>query len=176
VGPQGPAGVAGPAGANGNDGAVGPQGPQGLTGATGAAGATGAQGPTGLTGAQGPIGPSDVYINASATAAALPNGSNATVSTITLGAGSYLLTARVAVARPGNNTSIRATCTVFNGATALGNAYVRANTDGGEVTQQFGLTLAANATITTQCQANNTGMQALGRSLSALKLGTLTVQ
>jgi hypothetical protein len=88
--PQGPAGArgatgpAGVPGVTGAPGAAGPAGPVGATGGTGPAGATG------TTGATGAAGPSDLYA-ASLLSANLVNGTPSNLMSVTVPAGSYLV-------------------------------------------------------------------------------------
>jgi len=90
TGPQGPAGArgaTGPAGVAGLTGAPGAAGPVGATGGSGPAGAPGA---TGATGPTGPTGPSDLYA-ASLLSANLVNGAPSNLMSVTVPAGSYLV-------------------------------------------------------------------------------------
>ena len=96
TGPQGPAGArgaTGPAGVpglTGAPGAAGPAGPVGATGGTGPAGGSGTTGTTGATGATGATGPSDPYA-ASLLSANLVNGTPSNLMSVTVPAGSYLV-------------------------------------------------------------------------------------
>jgi hypothetical protein len=67
---------------------IGPQGPQGLQGPQGPTGATGSQGPTGPTGPQGPAGVGHAYV---ASGSLDFNNNQATVASLTLPAGSYII-------------------------------------------------------------------------------------
>ncbi|MGD9956048.1 MAG: hypothetical protein AB7O74_00250 [Candidatus Nanopelagicales bacterium] len=118
TGARGPAGATGAAGARGPqgdpglDGADGSIGPSGPEGAAGAAGADGAQGPAGPEGPAGPQGPAGVAgpqgtAGADGTGPAWLDVGEATVyaasdthtlATVSLPAGTYLLTAQVFVA------------------------------------------------------------------------------
>lgn len=81
VGPQGDEGPAGPQGATGAQGAAGAAGPQG---------ARGEKGETGAAGPGGPAGPSDIYTTIGGEGPV--TNVDATRATLTLPAGSYLLT------------------------------------------------------------------------------------
>ena len=86
AGPSGPQGPVGPRGATGATGATGPQGP------AGAAGAAGAAVPAGAAGATGARGPSDAYLGAAASATPITNGSFSGITSVTVPAGSYVVT------------------------------------------------------------------------------------
>lgn len=86
------AGRRGPAGTNGAEG------PRGAAGPTGPAGATGPTGPAGATGSTGPRGPSEVLsVRRSNGGAVQPADSTITIKSLSLPAGSYLVTARLGV-------------------------------------------------------------------------------
>jgi hypothetical protein len=87
-------GVTGPAGPSG------PQGPAGATGPQGPAGATGPQGPPGATGPQGPAGAaSSLFINTGFQSyVSIPYETPIVIARLTLPAGSYFLSAKVALA------------------------------------------------------------------------------
>jgi len=96
AGPRGLPGATGPQGPAGARGATGPAGVPGVTGAPGAAGpagpvgATGGTGPAGATGTTGAAGPSDLYA-ASLLSANLVNGTPSNLMSVTVPAGSYLV-------------------------------------------------------------------------------------
>jgi len=91
TGPVGPRGLTGAKGATGATGATGAPGASGAPGPAGASGATGPQGATGATGATGAAGPSDLYID-SAVSVNLTAGTASDVATLSVPAGSYMLT------------------------------------------------------------------------------------
>lgn len=70
---------------------IGPQGPQGLQGPQGPTGATGPAGPTGPTGPQGPAGVGHAYVTSGS---ADFSNNQATVASLTIPAGSYLIFGR----------------------------------------------------------------------------------
>ena len=74
---------------------VGPQGPQGATGPQGPQGSTGPQGPQGATGPQGPAGPGGPSntVFCSGTCGVIGANTLATIASISLAAGDYLLMA-----------------------------------------------------------------------------------
>jgi hypothetical protein len=93
AGKRGPRGRRGPAGPTGATGATGAKGATGATGATGAKGATG---PTGATGATGPTGPSNGFAVTPGTGTALNDSTFTTVGSLTVPAGQYIVSAKLA--------------------------------------------------------------------------------
>jgi hypothetical protein len=73
---------------------IGPQGPAGPQGPTGATGATGPAGPTGATGPQGPAGANGVGHAWVASGGGALNNNQATMASVTVPAGSYLIFAK----------------------------------------------------------------------------------
>jgi hypothetical protein len=107
-GEQGPPGAAGSAGAPGETGAAGPQGPEGPEGPAGPAGETGAAGPQGPAGADG-TGPAWLDIGEPTVYTA---SDTHTLATVTLPAGTYLLSAQVYVTNGASSNSVSfLTCT-----------------------------------------------------------------
>ena len=94
---MGPTGTAGATGSMGPTGATGPAGASGAMGPTGAPGLIGATGPTGATGPPGPPAASNGFATAQqGLQLALPSDRNeTTIATLTLPAGSYILSASV---------------------------------------------------------------------------------
>ena len=180
MGPQGPAGndgAAGAAGAVGPQGPAGPAGPQGATGADGATGATGPQGPAGATGATGPqglTGPgAEGYADQTATAVSIGT-SDVTLATLSLPAGSYLLTAKASLIRTsGSGTT---TCTLYNGATVLDQLQNQSSSSGEVNVLHTALTLANTSSVTFACRASSGASSGSRRILSAYKLATLILQ
>lgn len=114
--PRGPRGVAGSTGRQGVAGPAGPQGARGpageagALGSRGAAGPTGPQGATGATGPQGPAGPVDVLYKAQSGTAS--SSATATIATISLPAGKWLLTGNVVANNSSSTAAAEADCTI----------------------------------------------------------------
>jgi hypothetical protein len=99
-----------------------------------------------------------------------------TLATVTLPAGSYLLTGKVNLTRTaGTGTSV---CTVNDGATVLDQLGNQASTSGELTVLQTSVVLTASTPITLRCanSATTTNTTANFRVLTAYKLNTLTVQ
>lgn len=187
-GPQGPQGVPGvdgaqgPAGADGTDGAQGPQGPagpQGEQGLPGADGAAGAQGPAGTDGAdgapgpEGPRGPSDAYWT-SVASVAVPNAS-AAISTLGLGAGSYIVWAKSWFQNAGIG-SAPVTCTL-DAAAELDEARLAVASGSVGTTTLVGVvTLASSSSVSLRCTDGGGVADATANDvrLVAIQVATLT--
>lgn len=127
AGPDGPAGAqgaAGPQGAvglKGDTGAAGPQGlkgdagaagPQGLKGDTGAAGPQGLKGDTGAAGPQGPAGPSEAFSVSSPQSVVISPSQNPDLATLTVPAGSYVVSAKLVLSQLPPSLLMGAICTL----------------------------------------------------------------
>jgi hypothetical protein len=125
TGDKGDPGSPGAPGAKGATGATGPQGPQGPQGVQGLQGAPGSAGVAGQDGAPGPAGPSKVYVVRRGTfslssyqAGTFPPAFNdETIASLTVPAGSYVISARHGGANGGS-------CTLSNGPTPLPNVSI----------------------------------------------------
>ncbi|MBD3943180.1 collagen-like protein [Microbacterium sp. NEAU-LLC] len=127
VGPQGPAGPAGPAG---------PQGETGATGATGPTGATGATGPAGPAGPTGPAGVGGKGYGVWGELPAVSHLGNGTVASLSLPAGSYVLTAAVRADTESSSASeeVAISCALMYETSTLATA---GETPGNFLTQTF---------------------------------------
>ncbi|MEP7117904.1 MAG: hypothetical protein ABI880_09995, partial [Acidobacteriota bacterium] len=97
------------------------------------------------------------------------------LATVTLPAGSYLLTAKAAIVRAGGNSG--SLCTLNNGATVLDQLVNQSSTSGELTVLSGSVTLAGATAITMRCYTSpGTSLSASFRVLSAYKLNTLTVQ
>ena len=164
-------GPAGPIGPQGPVGAVGAQGPAGLTGPTGPQGTSGPAGPTGLQGAPGP---SNAYVRADqTTTVTLPaDESPVTVNSLSLPAGSFIVSASVAklsnaptetfCTLVGNGVSLDSRALVPNNATAALLGWVQLPTPG---------------TVALICQELSSFPTAISNfKLSAIQVGSITQQ
>jgi hypothetical protein len=102
--PAGRQGKAGPAGPQGAAGGPGPQGSRGATGLTGPKGATGA------TGSQGPAGPVNVLYKAQSSP--VSTSGTATIATISLPAGKWLLTGHVVADDSSSTAAAEPACSI----------------------------------------------------------------
>ena len=162
---------------------TGPRGPRGVTGAPGATGAAGAPGAAGAAGApgpvgaQGPAGPSDLYLDSS-TSANLTDGVPSTIATLSLPAGSYLLTATgYATGATADGT---VTCQVTRSDPVAATGWVQpvqvalitaATQPGLSLSGALGTT--GPQTVTTRCAVVGTDASVVAPRLSALKVGQL---
>lgn len=178
-GPQGPEGPEGPAGADGADGPAGPAGPEGPTGPAGPAGPEGPEGPAGPggpagpAGSQGPRGPSDVYWTTVASVA-VPN-SSASIASLTLGSGNYLIFAKAWFQNGGVGTGT-VTCTL-NTATKLDEMRLQLGAGvTGAATLVGVTTLASSTTVNLLCTDGGgiVDVTASDVKIAALKVETLT--
>jgi hypothetical protein len=185
VGPAGPAGPAGADGLDGADGLIGPVGPAGPTGAdgldgldgadgaVGPAGPAGADGPTGPQGPQGPRGPSDAYWTTVASAA-VPD-SSASIASLNLGAGSYVVWAKGWFQNNGIGTG-QITCTLET-ATELDEMRLHVATNNAGAATLVGVATLASATDVSLLCSDGGGVANVTASdvrLVALKVETLT--
>jgi len=207
AGPQGPAGATGAAGAQGP---AGPAGATGLAGAQGPAGAAGAQGPTGPTGPQGSTGPQgpagsggqvyfthpincndltfDVWICTSSNSAITINGNSggtqgsATVASLQVPAGSYLVTANVSF---GSSSDPNVSCYLYSqGGLAVEAAASSASAVGyntitsfSQIKLQQAYTASASDTISAFCDGIYFGYFVVyDASISALAVGSVAIQ
>ena len=170
----------------------GNRGPQGATGATGSAGATGPQGATGAQGQKGDkgdngdkgdkgdIGPSTAYHAEhpySGAATPLPGNAFATLHTLNLRAGNYVVTGTATVYNGGasNNAAV---CDLVPSAgnadrfvaTAIPNQYAAASAT-------MTVTLPSTGTVAFKC-IGNTGVSMYVRqsTLTAINVGTILKQ
>jgi hypothetical protein len=145
-------------------GQQGPAGPQGQTGATGP------QGPKGGNGAAGPIGPSNAY---STSAASVPLGQlGATVASLTLAAGSYVVLAKTSLSLP---TGQGTTCKLTDSAAGV----IDTSTVSGGINAYATSSLLApltssGTTVSVQCASNETDAIAYYTHLVAIKVGSAT--
>ena len=150
-------------------GFTGPQGPHGPTGPQGPAGATGAQG------IQGPVGPSEVFITQPAETVKLTEQIETTVLAFKLPAGSYLLQSHMLL--DNGDTKVNLTCTLYEEGTVLGVAslFVEADRDVA-VSMTSASVVVDSAVITMTCLADDAGAQASYRTLTAVKVGSVSIQ
>jgi len=199
IGPQGPAGPAGPvgpAGPTGLAGAVGPAGPagpQGTTGLQGPAGPTGSQGVMGPQGPSGPQGPAGgpgtsvaVFVNSQSSTAALAlSSSPGSVAALSgLGAGNYLITAKVVLAATTaiiNNLPVsggQVTCTLTAGGSQIDTSSAQTSSPSGFFTTMtlLGTTNFATPTnsITVACSTSFGSMNAVHSVLTAARVDSVT--
>jgi hypothetical protein len=98
-----------------------------------------------------------------------------TVLTLNLTAGSYLLQASMMLDNGGKNINL--VCTLYDGATVLSVAPMRADANR-DTTVSLTRTrvLAAPATITMRCLVDDTESVASYRTLAAVRVGSVTTQ
>jgi hypothetical protein len=163
---------------HGNGGTTGATGAAGATGATGLQGATGAPGQAGAlgaTGATGPAGPSDLYID-SAASANLTDGVPGTVDTLSVPAGSYLLTFTGYGTGATGNGILSCQVTRSNAGTAVTwvqpvqVALITATTLP-SLSLSGALVTTGSQTITTRCGVTGTDASVVGTRLVALMVG-----
>jgi Collagen triple helix repeat (20 copies) len=199
---EGPAGPTGPEGPQGVAGATGPEGPQGLPGATGATGARGEQGlagstgPSGPEGAQGPVGPTGAQGATGATGAGASNGyataaqgvdvplpqdmNEETIATLTLPAGSYILSASVSLVRTGGTGTQSGYCAFAAPTSAFG--YIDWGIDTAGTPALVGsVQLLEEADVTMGCAhtvapASGAVVSVDSFGFTAIQVATLTIQ
>lgn len=148
------------------------RGQQGPAGPQGQAGANGPQGSKGDTGAKGPTGPSNAY---STYAASVALGSGyATVASLTLAAGSYVVMAKTTLSLPsGQGTTCKLTDSsagVIDTSTvgAIGFSYAYATSS------LLAPLTSSGTTVSVQCGSNETDAYAYYTHLMAIKVGSVT--
>lgn len=157
----------------------GAQGPAGQTGPSGPTGPTGPTGETGETGAEGPIGPSNAYADSFSTQVPLPAGTGATLLSVSVPAGSYVVSARLqgqtgTDPNPGNN--YRFDCGLGGPDVAFDSATYRVGTEPSvERYLNFqGAGTTAGGAITLECYAGNShDLVAMTGQLTAVRVGQL---
>jgi hypothetical protein len=168
IGPIGPQGIQGPQGVQGIPGVTGPQGPQGPQGAQGLTGATGA------AGAAGAAGVSDTYVARNSFTDSLGT-SGKDVASVTVPAGSYLISAKTALEDFDSDTQ-PASCSLSTG-DSMSVTVVDSELFSGSnfFPQAIALldtaTFAANTVITMHCSGFNTG--AVNSVLTATRVTTV---
>jgi hypothetical protein len=170
TGPQGNAGATGPMGATGAQGATGAPGQPGSMGATGATGSVGPMGLMGATGATGAAGASNVYFTSKQTAAIPSGGGNVTIASLSLPAGSYLVSGKVL---PSERLSYFISCSLSGDS-----GDVSTSVEGDfNIVLQGAVTLTSANTVGISCGTNNPGGAAVHYiALSAIQTGNLIVQ
>ncbi len=147
------------------------RGQQGPAGAQGQTGAAGPQGSKGDPGAKGPIGPSNAYSTyASSVALGL---AGATVGSLTLAAGSYVVMAKTTLYMPsGQGTSCKLTDsgagvidTSTVGAIGFSSAYATASL--------LAPLTSSGTTVSVQCASNEMDASAYYTHLVAIKVGSV---
>lgn len=161
---------------------------QGKTGPAGATGAAGAAGPAGPAGPAGARGPSEAFVARSATAL-LPNcpaggcDQGATVRTLALPAGSYLVTGSAEVApttfvpdasRPLECHLTRADTGEFQRALHLYKAASTVMTHEQKVQVDWALTLPEPTTMSLTCSVGTVKYNASNARITALQVGSVT--
>ena len=133
-------------------------------------GEKGDTGDTGETGATGPAGPSAAYSNYGDGFHTLTAGNTQTVASVTLPAGSYVLSASVH-AISGDGGEFAQCRFIAPGATVNGLVAVMADTEAEPLIGD--VTLASNNSVLLRCDAQGGTVQAAGQ-LIAVKVGTVT--
>jgi hypothetical protein len=137
-----------------NDFAAGqlPRGPKGDTGAPGAPGAPGASGAAGAPGPAGPAGPSNVVYRTKTGASFLTQDNDATVVTMPLPAGKWLVTGQLlAVDFDAGGITVRCGLTVGGTAFPQTAVTVGQNNPGAPITPTAATTLAAAGEVAMRC-------------------------
>ncbi len=96
-----------------------------------------------------------------------------TIATLSLPAGSYLVTAKARLVRSNNVT---ATCRLYAGNTIFDESAFQAGSSGALMTLHAPLTLTTTTTVTVRCSSSNNNTTASYRTLSAQAFTNLTVQ
>jgi hypothetical protein len=163
-------------------GAQGAQGARGDTGSQGLKGDTGPPGQDGQDGGQGARGPSDGYISRNNTGGSSMVGTTpGTVGTLSLPAGSYIVTANTRDQNGSTTTDVDMTCTLTVGSStdvknfALGHT---ATDNYALVPLTTGATLAASGSATVSCVQNGGTASTTDSTtqIAAVKVETLTTQ
>lgn len=150
-------------------GLIGPAGPQGPTGPTGGQGPTG---PAGAQGPTGPAGPSNAYTNYGATSLQrIAGGTTQTVSSVTLPAGTYTLSATVSGNALGD---ARFMSCYFISAGALNGRPALISFDDAKQPLIGEVTISnTNTSVFLRCSALDGDFDALGEMI-ATRIGTIT--
>jgi hypothetical protein len=147
----------------------GAKGAQGAQGPQGAQGRQGARGPKGDTGATGLIGPSNAYSTYQPSAVAL-GVSGATVASLTLAAGSYVVMAKTTLYIP---SGMGTTCKLTDSSAGV----IDLNTTSGPTFATPSLLApltTSGSTVSVFCASNESDAQASYTHLVAIKLGSVT--
>jgi hypothetical protein len=161
----------------------------GQAGAAGRAGANGSSGATGQTGPMGPSGPSDVYVNNIGTIDPLGTDPFSVSGSLTVPAGSYVVSGRANFYNSGSNSGPRPTCSINAGADIFHGHQLDYETDelGANSVGSFhifgGVSLTGTYTFTSQgtllmnCHqvGADANVSANSVTLIAEKVGSLTV-
>lgn len=144
----------------------GPAGPQGQTGAAGP------QGSKGDTGATGPIGPSNAY-STYASSVALGVG-GATVASLTLAAGSYVVIAKTTLYLPSGQGSGCKLIDSSAGVIDTSEASIGTSTLLYATPSLLAPLTSSGTTVSVQCASNETDAYAYYTHLVAIKVGSVT--
>ena len=184
AGPDGAPGAPGATGATGARGPVGPEGAPG-PGGSGPAGPQGPTGPAGPTGAagtagpQGPIGPSDAYAQMVTNTVTLTAFSETTDRKVTVPAGDYVISAWASFGN-GTGSAAEGYCQLVGPGGASGTSYSKmsmaAGTDGTVSVTWAYSGVAANTAISWQCGTSVSNVVLRRTAITAVRVGTLTVQ
>jgi len=163
--------------------------PAGKPGSAGSQGPAGAPGPAGPAGSAGPEGPSDGYVTTAAGGPSLGSfGTPTTLATLTLPAGSYLVTGQATLDNGSNTLSASVRCflikpdgVTFFSQTRTGLGLNTAFDDIDTATPTGAITLPAAGAVTLRCGYDATTggsgtIVAFDRRLQAIKVATLTTQ
>lgn len=150
-------------------GPKGDTGPQGPIGPKGDAGAQGAAGPKGDTGLQGPIGPSDGYIARHPNEAISVAGDGQDVVSLSVRAGSYMITAKANIQNQDPNGNEGGNCWLSAGADPV--LFVNSSYEEQSVVLLGAASFGDQFTLTLHCQAENS--YAYDSELTAVKVGTI---
>ena len=144
------------------------RGQQGPAGPPGQTGATGPQGSKGGTGATGPVGPSNAY-SSYASSVALGAG-GATVASLALAAGSYVVMAKTTLYLPSGQGT---TCKLTD--SSAGVIDTNTTSTGLYATPSLLAPLTSSGTtVSVQCASNETDAYAYYTHLVAIKVGSVT--
>ncbi len=168
------------ASAAGPRGPQGPRGPRGLKGAKGPAGAAGPAGPAGAAGSPGPagpVGPSDGFVQlAKGPLSFVAGGGTTTPVTLSVPAGSYVLTATadVEAAQTTGGTVLCALNAEGDSDDALITLFPK---NWGEVTLAVGHTFGQAGTVTFACDTldSQAPMNLFGARIVAIRVGKVTI-
>jgi hypothetical protein len=144
-----------------------------VSGPTGSTGSTGPTGPTGSTGPTGPTGPSNGY---SDLAGGISVNTGATVVSLTVPAGSYMVTAKAVPTITSGNAAMRCDLNATDGTnidTAFATLAVASGASFADTTiSLLAPTTTNGGTLTVSC--SGTGVTIFNAHLAAIKLDTVT--
>jgi Collagen triple helix repeat (20 copies) len=192
AGPAGPQGIPGLIGPPGETGSIGPQGLPGIDGATGTpgpqgppgdVGPAGPKGDTGDAGPQGPPGPtgsgsgsgSDAFAARDPGPTTVTDTPNDVVTTSSLPAGHYILSAKASFRNASAGSSTTLTCVLHGGGVTIDSATVD-SADGSQTVALLGVATFSDATtVGLRCSTSTGSVLVSDMELVAMSVSSLTI-